>query len=537
MQIGKSFIISVCGLLLLYFLPGSAMAQKVSYFTQFNSIVSSGDNAPFWLISNRQGVSSIENSNGYARYGLVIDGSCGKGSGWTYSTGLDLIAGYNRHNAVSLQQFYADFSWKWLVVSLGMKQHFGEMREHAVINTGDCVESYAASSHLFGLYGNVMSDIGTGGLVFSGNCAPIPQLRLEVPEYVDLFHKDSWLKIRGHIAYGMFLDHDFQEDFTAGNRNARYARNVLYHSKALFMKMERLDRFPISVESGLEMCSQFGGDFYTHERGKYLSMPNGLKDYFKAFIPASGDESTPYSEQSNISGNHIGNWHLALTLHTKPVDVKLYGEHMFEDFSQLFFFEYQSNRKGKREIVYYPWYDLMIGVSIKNKCDILEFISNITYEYMSTYDQSGAGYNDPGPNYNEQMDGVDDYYNHSIYPGWHNYGMGIGNPLVFSPIYNRNGNLVFQGNRLKSHHVGLNGSFGKRKLLMYRLMCTYSENWGTYLNPYMEKKYTTSMLADLTYVTNKSNWLFSLSLAYDKSNLIGNNIGAMLSVAKAGCFE
>ena len=132
-------------------------------------------------------------------------------------------------------------------------------------------------------------------------------------------------------------------------------------------------------------------------------MPTKLKDFFKAFIPAGGDESTPDIEQSNISGNQIGNWHLAFTLHTKPVDVRIYGEHMFEDFSQLFFFEYQTNREGKRKITYYPWKDIQIGVSVTNKTGYLKFISTVQYEYTSMYDQSGAGYNDPNDYFSERM--------------------------------------------------------------------------------------------------------------------------------------
>ena len=512
-------------------------AQEISYFAQMNTIVSKGDNAPFWLVANRQGLSSLDSSNGYARYGMKIDGSIGKENVWKYSAGIDLSAGYNMERSVSVNQLYAEASWKWLTLSLGMKHRSGEMRGFSDVKYCSSSEGEIRKPDFPHLYRSILSDIGSGGLLFSGNSSPIPQFRVEVPEFVSIFGRDTWIKLRGHIAYGMFLDHNFQEDFTAKNPNARYAKKVMYHSKALFMKFGKPEKFPLEVEGGLEMYSQFGGDFYTHSKGKYMSMPGGVKDFFKAFVPGSGDGSTPGPEQANMSGNHIGNWHLALTLHTKPLDIRVYGEHMFEDFSQLFFFEYQSNREGKKEIVYYPWRDIQLGISVKNKSGYLKFISNVCYEYMSTYDQSGAGYNDPGPNYSEQMDGCDDYYNHSIYPGWHNYGMGIGNPLVFSPLYNNNGSLVFSGNRLKSHHFGMNGSFGNKHLFLYRMMYTYSENWGTYFNPFNEKKYTTSMSADIVYTPCKSNWMFSLSLALDKSNLIGNNWGAMVSIARIGVIK
>lgn len=518
---------AVVAVLLLMQVDGFAQGRvDINQFVQLNTIVSSGDNAPFWLTANRQGISSLDTSNGYARYGITADGCMGSGGNWAYSAGADVVAGYGLQNAVSLHQLYAGISWRWLALNVGVKERNPEMR-----SSGNM-----ACDGMFGsLYGHALNELGSGGLLYSGNSAPVPQVCIEVPEYVDIPGTGSWLKLRGHIAYGIFLDHSFQEDFTSVNPAAKYGKNVMYHSKALFLKVGNTDRFPLEVEGGLEMRSQFGGDFYTHAKGKFLSMPRGIKDYFKAFIPLSGDENTPTPEQANISGNQIGNWHLAFTLRTKPVDVRVYGEHLFEDFSQLFFFEYQCNRDGKRKLTYYPWKDIQVGVSVTNKTGYLKFISDVQYEYTSMYDQSGAGYNDPNDHFSEQMDGADDYYNHSIYPGWHYYGMGIGNPLVFSPLYNRNGTLVFRGNRFKAHNVGVNGAFAKDGQFKYRLMYTYSENWGTYFNPFQEKKYTTSLLADIVF-TPGSDWAFSLSLAYDKSNLIGENWGAMLSIARLGLF-
>lgn len=505
---------------------------NVGQFVQLGTLLSDADNAPFWLTANRQGVQSLETSSGYARYGIAVNGGFTGSGSWKYSAGADVIAGYNQLNAFALHELYAVVSYKWLSLDMGVKERFAESRTSASAMMGASEERGELFSRL---YGRTLSELGTGGLLYSGNSAPIPQVRIEVPEYVDVPGTGSWLKLRGHIAYGIFLDNDFQKDFTSSNPSIRYGKNILYHSKALFLKVANPEKFPLEAEGGLEMYSQFGGDIYTHANGKVLSMPRGIKDYFKAFIPLSGDDSTPSTEQTNISGNQIGNWHLALTLRTEPVDIRLYGEHLFEDFSQLFFFEYQSNREGKRTITYYPWRDIQVGLSVTNKTGFLKFISSVQYEYTSMYDQSGAGYNDPNEYFKEQMDGVDDYYNHSIYPGWHYYGMGIGNPVAFSPLYNTNGSLVFRGNRFKAHNVGVNGAFAKEDMFKYRLLYTYSENWGTYFNPFSEKRYTTSLLADIVFVPT-DRWVVSLSLAYDKSNFIGDNWGAMFSLTRMDLF-
>ena len=68
------------------------------------------------------------------------------------------------------------------------------------------------------------------------------------------------------------------------------------------------------------------------------------------------------------------------------------------------------------------------------------------------------------------------------------------------------------------------------------MLYTYSENWGTYFNPFNRKKYTTSLLGDVVFVPGEGKWIFSLSLACDRSNYIGNNWGAMLSIARIGNF-
>ena len=133
------------------------------------------------------------------------------------------------------------------------------------------------------------------------------------------------------------------------------------------------------------------------------------------------------------------------------------------------------------------------------------------------------------------MDGCDNYYNHAIYPGWHHWGMGMGNPLIVSPAYNTNNSLKFQGNRLIAHNIGVNGTMQCLNLpLAYRLQYAYSENWGTYANPFNSIKYSTSLLGEFTYAPSGKEWLGSIAIAYDKSTFIGDNVGVMFTLTKVG---
>ena len=244
----------------LLFCCSSALAQdsfSIKDYVQLNAIGSVGEYAPFWLVSNRGGVSSLETHNGYIRYGIDIDGSIARSKNWNYSIGLDFKTGYHQNYNPMVGQMYADVSYRWLNLSVGAKERVAEMRDFCTLGK---VNGNRVLNSFRSLAFNGLADLGTGGLVYSGNSSPIPQVRLEVPEYVTIKGTGSLLHLRGHIAYGVFLDSRFQESFTAINPKAKYNKYALYHSKAFFMKVGNEAKFPLEVEGGLEMYAQFGGD-------------------------------------------------------------------------------------------------------------------------------------------------------------------------------------------------------------------------------------------------------------------------------------
>lgn len=526
-------LLAVLFSLLAIVLPVRAQEMQLKYYTQFNMLATDGDNAPYWFTANRQGLVPTSRSSQHVRCGLELGGTF-KNSDFSYRCTGDIVVAHNNNADFFVQQLAGDISWRWLTLSIGSRERFSETRIHTGEFASTEISKSKVNSWFPNLYYNNLSMLSSGGMTYSGNCRPIPQVRLEIPEYLPFPGTNGWLKVRGHIAYGCTTDGRFQKNFTAGNDIMRYGNDILYHSKAGFIEIGKAEKFPLIFEGGLEMQSQFGGSIYTHGEGLKVAMPSTFTDYLKAFIPLSGSDATPEGEQSNISGNVLGSWHAAFTIPTKNVDVRLYGEHYFEDFSQLFFFEYQTDCNGKKNIIYYPWKDILVGIRLTNKSQELPFISAVQYEYITTKDQSGALYNDPNANFSEQMDGVDNYYNHGIYPGWHHWGTGIGNPLLISPAYNSNGNLKFRSNRLTAHNVGVNGTFGNTSPFAYRLQYTYSVNLGTYANPFDCKKYSTSLLGELIFAPGKRQWLGRLAVAYDKSDFIGNNLGVMFTLTRTG---
>lgn len=536
----RKIAIILATLLLTIGTPSKAQNEStLSYVIQYNNHFTDGKNAPYWFTALRQGMNNVAKNDGYMRVGLLGQGKLKKESELSYKIGADIRIGETYTNSLErgreilFQQTYIEADWRFLRLTIGSKERFSETGCNNLFD-GTALATNLANRYFPNLYSLPTSNLGSGSLAFSGNSRPIPQVRIEIPRYTPFPGTKGWLHVRGHISYGMLTDENFQEEHTQKMPSERYGKNILYHSKAGFVRIGKAEKFPLLFEGGLEMHTQFGGDIYTHAEGKILSMPHSLADYWKAFIPLSGSDDTPEKEQTNISGNQIGSWHAALIIPTKDVDIKLYGEHLFEDFSQLFFFEYQSDKNGKKNVIYYPWKDFLLGIRLTNKSNKIPFITSVQYEYLTTRDQSGALYHDPSDHFSEQMDGADNYYNHGIYPGWSHWGMGIGNPLIISPTYNSNGTLQFRSNRIIAHNAGINGTLDKWFPLAYRLQYTYSENWGSYSYPFADKRYSTSLLAEFICAPAKSNWTGMLSLGYDKSSYIGNNSGVMFTLSYTG---
>jgi hypothetical protein len=215
----------------------SVFAQNrfaIKDYVQLNALAGVGDYAPYWLVSNRNGLSSFDTHNGYIRYGIELEGSIDKKGNWNYSSGVDLKTGYNQNHNPLVYQLYADLSYRWLTLSIGAKERQAEMRNFcslAGVNDNKVLASVQSLSF------NGLGELGTGGLAYSGNSSPVPQLRIGAPEYVTIKGTGSWLKMRGHIAYGVFLDTKFQENFTANKSTAKYNKYALYHSKSFFMEV------------------------------------------------------------------------------------------------------------------------------------------------------------------------------------------------------------------------------------------------------------------------------------------------------------
>ena len=89
-------------------LPLTSYAQftkGLSYRAETGVSFSGGEQTPFWLTANKQGLSSIEKNNGYLRAGVFRELENDKP--FSYAFGADLAVAFNFNSTLGVQQFFA----------------------------------------------------------------------------------------------------------------------------------------------------------------------------------------------------------------------------------------------------------------------------------------------------------------------------------------------------------------------------------------------------------------------------------------------
>jgi hypothetical protein len=478
----------------------SRLGKDVFYEGTLTGAFSGGDYAPFWFTSNRYGLASHENEYGYLRGAVGRDVMTDSLRNWRVGYGVDLAVGVGMAKKYFVvQQLYADIQWKALRLSLGQKERPLELKNQL---------------------------LSSGAMTTGINARPLPQVRLELPDFLAIPGTKKWLAIKAHIAYGWYTDNAWQRQFN-NNTTFLYTSGSLYHSKAAFLRIGNKEKFPLTVTGGIEMSCQFGGTAYNilprsgHGTALYTEdLFHGIKSYWNAFIPGGSDsnDGDPYK---NSEGNQLGSWHLRADYHGKGWSVGAYLEHFFEDQSQMFW--------------QYGWKDMLYGVEInlpKNP-----FLSSIVYEHIGTMDQSGPIYHDKTTNFPEQISGCDQYYNNHIYGAWQHSGYVMGNPLLSSPMYNDrfgySNRLMVYHNRINAHHIGLSGQ--PTKEWGWRLLYTHEKSLGSYNAPTPNPEKANYLLTEVTYKPSKIKGLgITASYGHNDGEILGKSNGGMLTISFGG---
>ena len=345
--------------------------------------------------------------------------------------------------------------------------------------------------------GNQDESLSSGGLLFSQNSQPIPKVFIGIEDFTPLFFNNRLLEIKGGISYGWFTDQVFTKD-------------LLFHHKYGCARVGG-NGSPIHIQYALDHVAQWGGNV-----PNIGEQPSGFNDLINVFFARGGSSSATLFEQINVGGNHIISQSIKLELSIKNLEINTYWQNLNED-------------KPIRVI----WNSVNIadglwGISFKNKK--FPIFQKVLYEYLNTTDQSGPFHDIDGVIYG----GGDSYFNNYLYQnGWTHYGRTIGTPFITSPVYNTSREVEILNNRVQLHHVGMEGA---HKGYNYKMLCSFSNNYGTYLNYPIESRLTsTNMFFEIKKHFEKL-WKIDagMSVGVDLGKMYTNNIGIMLKIGKKG---
>lgn len=444
------------------------MAQTLKPFVEFGTSIHAGKNTPLWQVSSQHGLSSIDN-NAYIRAGAFYHQSI---RSWKFQGGVDAAVATGFSSAMVLQQAYVDVRYKWIGLWGGSREF-----DSPLLNT----------------------QLSSGGLTWSGNARPVPQIGIGLLDYV---HLSPGVQVKAKISYGWFTDGKYQQK--AVGENYSYAKSIKYHHKSFFFRFGKPDA-KWQFDVGMQMENQFGG--YSVKGTEVTNLGNGLKDYFNALVPLNRGEGLYFA------GNYLGSEHLKLTYKDKSSSFSVYLENFYEDFSGM----------GKLNGMDGLW-----GVEYKSNQS--QVMNGFVVEYYQSTNQSGPLH---GLDFSEvkKTGGADNYYNHA-YSGWTHWGMMNSNPLIASNVYNEDGYLGLRYTRVKAIHLGWSGDITKE--WTYRSKFSFNRTWGTPFEPTPEILENFSMFAEAKYIPNKlKGWIFTGSIAFDIGTIYGDNGGFQVKVRKS----
>lgn len=487
--------------------------KNLTYEVEMQASASKGK-TPLWLNANRHGLSSLDKTNGYIRAAIERPLHTDSLRRWGLGYGLDIVAPLHYTSHFIVQQAYVEGRWLHGTLTVGSKEWDMELKNNR---------------------------LSSGSQTLGINARPVPQVKLALPRYWTVPVLNGWVQLKGHIAYGMMTDDSWQHDFT--HKQSRYADNVLYHSKAGYLRIGKdEDLYPLSLEMGLEMATQFGGTPYQRNgQGEMVAVPTnkGLKAFWNAFLPGGQDDTD--GMYGNKEGNILGSWVMRINYNSETWRLGVYADHFFEDHSQMFMLDYNGYGQGEewntwkdRRYFMYSLKDMMLGAEMNIKYGT--WLRNIVFEYLFTKYQSGPYNHDRTQNISDHIAGTDDYYNHSAYTGWQHWGQVIGNPLFRSPIYNTNEKIGVYDNRFVAFHLGFDGQPTDR--LSYRALATWQKGWGTYSDPFTKAHQNVSFMIESTYRFN-NGWQATAAYGMDfgSNQMLGHNAGGQITVCKKGLFK
>jgi hypothetical protein len=441
-------------------------SDSLMYRLDYTGVISSGDHAPFWLQSNRFGKISPDPFS--SNLGASVYKDIKEDALFDYGFNADFLirTGNLQNTEVLIQQLYFQAKWWIFDLTLGAKELY---------------------------HGCHPSSLTSGGYLFSGNARPMPGITAGIEDFTFVPFTKNLLEIKGALSHKWFVD-------------GVYAPGIFLHHKYLYARIG--GNFPVRLQVGLDHAAQWGGNIPGNGEQKF-----NYENYKSIFFGHSGGEGTNISEQINALGNHIISEHIKFEVQLSSFDLDLYWQTVAED-GPIRLLPWQAmNRK-----------DGLWGFSISN--EKFPYINEFIYEFFNTLDQSGPWHDKDGIVYG----GSDSYFTNGIYKNdWTHFGRTIGNPLILSPVFNKDGSFRIIYNDVQAHHLGMKGNING---INYRMLGTFSSYYFNNEDPAYPN---TSWLLEISKkFENLGNTEFSISAAGDSGEIPGKTFGLMFSVRKNG---
>jgi Capsule assembly protein Wzi len=442
-----------------------------TYRLETSGSYSSGENTPFWLINHTWGIVPLDAPNGYMKAGVFHTHTIK--NKLAYEIGLDIAGSSKQSNRNSywIQQAYGGIKWKSLALRAGSKEQYGAIIENSKLSSGD--------------------------MVYSNNVRPNPEISISIPQYTLVPFTKNRLYAKVDFAIGQFLDGDYLEK-TAVNLKQRYAKNPLTHHKSLFLRLGNIEW----QEKGFQWIVGFN-DYvtwseknYIIQNGEYRELYTSSSNFFKTLFPiyqyGSGSRSSSYNFRIDYGKDYA---------------------------DQVFSIYWQHPMKTRSDFQMKNYRDMRLGIEYKSLRH--KTLSGFVFEYIFTKQQGGSF--------------KSDYYNQtSARQGNSYYGRTIGNPLLLSPEYNKDGYIGYRSNRIFALHTGVEGYLNNQ--FQYNLLATYGDTRGSFVSPYTPLRTGFASSFDVTYYYPKAKGLsLKCAVAYNAGRFFGPNaIGGELTIRKTG---
>lgn len=437
------------------------------------TVLSSGRQTPFWLMSNRQG--KIFHDQNMASVTLAAFAQPDTGKVFDIHYGAEVYARQGQSGDLWLHQLYAAITYNDIV----------ELR------AGLWEETIGIREPL----------LSSGSVIWSGNARPMPKIQIGTPGYINVPFTRGYAEGSLRITHGWFVDD-------------RYGSDIWLHHKNAYLRIG--GNLPVNLYYGFNHFAQWGGSVPHRD----LPFPSDFRTFLRVFANRSGDPddpATPPGWAQNKYGNTLGSRNYGIDVTLKRIETGVYHHDIFEDGSGL-------RRRN------FP--DGLWGAYLRFT-DKKRPLQAVVYEWLHTKHQSGPTHDDDQGN---QVGGNDNYFNHGHYrSGWSLYGFTIGTAFITSPILNDPPGIRFTNNRVLAHHLGITGWLSEK--LQYRSLISYSRNYGRHSVPYESPRDQYSIMIELQRPLPWLNLQAGITLATDIGQMYGDNHGIMIHLKRQITFQ